>query len=151
MAGPHLQRRTRNYYLVMKAILLLLLLTLSASAQLVTNIAVRVTADVVNIGVSTNSTQTTLNLKADIAKDRVLIDGVAWDYFSARSNGQTNSFDFYLARVKIKDDFKITADAKNRAESAATLEKLTRLLTTEIDLLTAGDLSSLSTIAAKAP
>lgn len=123
-----------------------LLLHVAAVAQS-TNLAIRVTVTV--DGVSTN--QTTLNLNHATAKDRVLIEGAIWDFKGAQANGQTNTLDFYIARVKIKDDLKATADAKNRAESAATLEKLTRLLTTELDLLTTGDLSSLSTIAAKAP
>lgn len=111
-----------------------------------TNLSIRVTATVV--GVSTN--QTTVNWDASIAKEKIKIDGGIWMWNRAKP-GETNTLDFYLAKTFINDAFKAAADAKNRSESAVTLQKLTTLLTTDLDLLTAGDLSSLATIANKAP
>lgn len=131
----------------------LLLACFTAQAQLVTNFAVRVTVDIVNTGVSTNTVQTTLNIKPDTsAKDRVLSDGIVWFYNRQKAlTGETNELSFWTARTHIKDKFKESADAKAREESSLTLEKLSRLLSTDIDLLTASDLSQLNTIAAKAP
>lgn len=131
------------------ALLTLLALLVSVQAQ-TTNIAVRVTVTVVT-GVATNTAQTTLNLSPDVPKEKIMIDGAVWEYAAAKVNGQTNAFDFWLARVKIKDEFKATADAFNRVQSAATLAKLTQLLTVDRDLLSASELSSLVTIADKAP
>lgn len=135
------------------ALLTILLGCFAAHAQLVTNFIVQVKVDIVNTGVSTNSTQTTLNIKPDSsAKDKVLSDGIVWFYNRQKATAnETNELSFWTARTHIKDKFKESADAKAREESSITLEKLSRLLSTDIDLLTAGDLSQLNTIAAKAP
>lgn len=127
--------------------LLALLLAPAALAQLTTNIAVRVTVTVPTV----STQQTTLNLDYAVAKEKVLIEGAIADYAVAKANGQTNTIDFYLARVRVKDDFKALADAYNRSKAAVTLAKITQLLTTDIDLLTASDLNNLATIANKAP
>lgn len=134
------------------ALLTLLLGCFTAQAQLVTNFAVRVTVDIVNTGVSTNTAQTTLNIKPDTsAKDKVLSDGLVWFYNKQKATGETNELSFWSARVHLKDKLKETADMKAREESSITLEKISRLLSTDIDLLTTSDLSQLNTIAAKAP
>jgi len=138
----------------MKTYLFLILLTasLSAAAQTITNIAIRVTVDVIDVGVSTNTAQTTLTLKASTAKEKVIIDGLAWAYNSALNVGvTTNTFDFWLAREKIKDDAKAKSDAYNRIQSSITLDRIQRLLTTDLGTLDASDLAALTTIAAKVP
>lgn len=131
-------------------ILALILGSLSCGAQTVTNLAIRVTTTTIVTGVSTNTAQTTLNLDSGTAKEKIMIDGAAWMYGKARANGETNTFDNWLAKTRIKDEFKSDADAFNRAQNDLILQKLTTLLTTQLDLLSAQDLSSLNTIASKA-
>ena len=136
----------------MKRLLLFTLLTLSfsASAQTVTNISCRITTTTIVTGVSTNTAQTTVNLDVANAKEKAMIDGAAFMYAAARVNGETATFDSWLSKTHWKDQLKADSDAYNRTQNQAILDKLATLLTTQIDLLSASDLSSLNTIAAKA-
>jgi hypothetical protein len=131
---------------------LLLFMAVATTGQTITNIAIRVTVDVVETGVSTNTAQTTLNLKAATQKEQTIITGLAWAHQIALDQGlTTNSFDFWLAREKIRDDAKAKADAYNRIQSSITLDRIQRLLTTELGTLDASDLAALTIIASKAP
>lgn len=83
-----------------------------------------------------------------------MITALSWYYAVARANTNnpaTNSFDNWLAKNWLKDRVKVDTDGYNRVNTADTLSKLTKLLTTDTDLLTAGDLANLATISNKAP
>lgn len=126
--------------------LLLTLLSLETQAG-DTNVTIKVTVEIPGNG--TNSTSLTLGYNTP--KDKSRIDGLSWMYNTARAGGFTNTFDNWYAKVFEKDNSQSAADAYNRVNSVATLQKLTDLLTINIDLLSASDLTSLNTIAAKNP
>ena len=126
------------------------ILGLSARAQTTTNIQVKVTVTVTVAGVSTNSSNSTMTLDPATPKDLLRINGASFSYYQARANGFTNTLDFFLAKQEFSDVLKADSDALNRANNTVTLGKITTLLTTQLDLLSASDLSSLTTIAAKA-
>lgn len=129
----------------------LLLLAFVAKSQTVTNIDVRATATVIVTGTSTNAANTTFTMLASTAKDKVRIDGLSYAYFLARANGFTNTFDNWIAKTWAKDAADVTARAKLQADAVTTIAKLADLLQNNYDLLSAGDISNLNTIAAKSP
>jgi hypothetical protein len=100
--------------------------------------------------VSTNIASSVMTLDPATPKDLLRINGASFSYYQARANGYTNTLDFYLAKQEFSDVLKADSDAYNRSQNTVTLGKITTLLTTQLDLLSAGDLASLSTIAAKA-
>lgn len=129
----------------------IILFAAAAQAQIVTNVAVRVTIEVVNPFISTNTVQTTLNLSAAVNKEKVMLDGLSWLYDEARKQGATNEYSFFLARTVIKDAIKQNADDYNRSRAIPILQDISVLLTTDIDLLNQNDIDKLAEIAAKAP
>lgn len=136
----------------MKTILLLIAIAALFSCKCAhgqtTNLDFKVTATVP--GVSTNSS--TLTLLTATGKDKVRIDGLAFVYAVARAGGYTNTLDTWLAKVWCKDNADIAARVKLAADATPTLlPKLTDLLLNNYDLLSAGDISSLTSIAAKSP
>jgi hypothetical protein len=136
----------------MKTLLILAMLAfgLTANAQLTTNIQVTVKVTVTQAGVSTNIASSVMTLDSATPKDLLRINGASFSYYQARANGFTNTLDFFLAKTEFSDVLKADSDALNRANNTVTLGKITTLLTTQLDLLSASDLSSLTTIAAKA-
>jgi hypothetical protein len=131
-------------------VLIFALCALPLAAQTTTNIQVTVKVTVTQAGVSTNIASSVLNLDPVTPKDLLRINGASFSYYQARANGFTNTLDFFLAKQEFSDVLKADSDALNRANNTVTLGKITTLLTTQLDLLSASDLSSLTTIAAKA-
>jgi hypothetical protein len=140
----------------MKKLLILLgiaAVSISASAQSTTNIAYKVTVETVTGGV-TNSVNT--NFRYDwgttgtATKDQLKIAGLVQAYNTSRAGGFTNDFGAWLKQDNA-DRAKSYQDAKEASDNAALVAKLTSLLLTNPDLLSASDLTSLNTIAAKAP
>lgn len=130
----------------MKTLLLLALLALGAfTVQAQTNVAYRITVD----GVSTSWSYDAAGTKKDIAR----IDGLKFAYGVYVTTQGTNTVLAMGPWLKQQHVFLIDdySSQKQRADYAALLAKLTSLLTANADLLNAGDLSSLNTIAAKAP
>jgi hypothetical protein len=136
----------------MKQILVALALSalaLSAQAQTTTNLAWRVTIESVTAGV-TNTSQSTVRLDYGTKKEALLIDGLVKAHNDYVKGGGTATFEAWL-KTDIKDRAKVYADAKQAADNAALLSKLTALLTSNLDLLSNADITSLTAIAAKLP
>lgn len=137
----------------MKRILILPLLMafcFTAKAQTTTNITWRITVETVTAGV-TNSVNT--NFRYDWGtntKDGLKIAGLATAFATYRSGGGQNDFGAWL-KTDVGDRAKSYSDAKLAADNAALAAKISSLLLSNPDLLSASDLSSLTTIAAKAP
>lgn len=140
----------------MKTLITLALLAfgaLAVQAQTTTNIAYRIQVETVTGGV-TNTVNTNWRYDYGTKKDSVRIDGIAFAYKVYTNSLATNDVALALGpwlkrqHQALVDDYAAQAQ---RASSADTLAKLTSLLTANIDLLSASDLSSLATIAAKAP
>lgn len=138
----------------MKTILAILALgAVSAYAQTTTNLDYRLQVETVTSGV-TNKTTTNWRYDYGAKKDAARVDGANWAYAayvtSLGANGTPLAFGPWLKRqhTVLLDSY---SDQKQAADNKVLLQKLTSLLTANSDLLTAGDLSSLSTIAAKAP
>ena len=137
----------------MKIIITLALLTTSAfvaQAQTVTNIAWRITVETGTVGGSTNSVNSNLRLDYGVAKDLTRINGWVFAWNSAKASGNTNILGDWI-KVDTKDRSDSYAAAKQANDYTALVAKLSSLLLQNPDLLSAGDLSSLNTIAAKAP
>lgn len=135
----------------MKQLVLLALtaLALPCAAQTTTNLDLRIRVETVSGGV-TNTVTTNFRYDYSTKKEALLIDGLALAFGKYRANGGTNDFGAWL-RTDYRDRAKEYQDAKQREDNAALLAKLQALLLGNPDLLSAGDLSSLNTIAAKAP
>lgn len=136
----------------MKRIILIAALalgTISLRAQTTTNIAYRVTVETVTGGV-TNNVNTNFRYDAGTAKDATKINGLALAFAQYKANGGAQDFGGWI-KIDIGDRSKAYADVKTQADNAALLAKLTSLLTANADLLSGSDLTSLNTIAAKAP
>lgn len=127
----------------------ILFFAVSVSAQTTTNIDYRVIVETVTGGV-TNKVTTNFRYDASVKKDGLKIDGLALAFAQYKAAGGVQDFGGWL-KIDIGDRAKAYADAKQAVDNAALLAKLTSLLNGNPDLLTAGDLSSLNTIAAKAP
>lgn len=133
--------------------LALLCLPFTGQAQTVTNVTIKVTVDVINTGVSTNSVNSTL--KFDSANKNDLLRNQGWAfaygaYVTAQGTNTPVAFENYVKQqVKaLSDNY---AGQVQQAQNAATLTALTKLLTLNFDLLSISDISNLQTIAAKAP
>lgn len=122
---------------------------LTARAQTTTNIAYRVTVETVTGGV-TNSAVTNFRYDASNASDAAKINGFALAFATYRAGGGSKDFGAWL-KQDVTDRAKAYADAKAAADNAALLAKISALLLSNPDLLSASDLSNLATIAAKAP
>ena len=123
--------------------------TLSAQAQTTTNISYRVIVETVTAGV-TNSVTTNFRYDYGTKKDALKVDGFALAFAQYKAAGGAQDFGGWL-KIDIGDRAKAYQDAKQASDNAALLAKLQALLTTSPDLLSASDLTSLNTIAAKAP
>lgn len=136
----------------MKTLLPLLIFcatVLGAHAQTTTNLAYKITVETVTAGV-TNSVNTSFRYDASGKSDATKIDGYALAFAQYRANGGQQDFGGWL-KIDTTDRARAYAVAKQQADNAALLAKLTALLTANTDLLSASDLTSLNTIAAKAP
>lgn len=136
----------------MKTLISILALATSAfiaQAQTTTNLAYRITVETVTAGV-TNSVNTNFRYDASGAKDALKINGYALAFAQYKAQGGAQDFGGWL-KIDTTDRAQAYAAVKQQADNAALLAKLTALLTANVDLLSAGDLTSLNTIAAKAP
>lgn len=118
--------------------------TVATQAQ--TNIAYRITVD----GVNTSWSYDAAGSKKDVAR----IDGIKFAYNVYTNSLATNVVALAIGpwlkqqHVVLIDDY---SAQKQKADNATILAKLISLLTLNADLLSASDLSSLTTIANKAP
>ena len=127
----------------------LLLAGFSTQAQSVTNLAFRVTVEVVTAGV-TNSTQSSIRLDDGVKRDKYLLNGALHGYAQYLATGGTNSLEKFLQQ-DIKDRLAEYGKVKAALDNQTTAQKITTLLTLNPDLLSSADLNNLATIAAKAP
>lgn len=136
----------------MKILLTLALLTvaLAANAQTVTNLAYRVTVETGTVGGTTNSVNYNVRLDYGTAKDLTRINGLVYAWNQYQKSGGTNDLGTWL-KQDVKDRSDSYATVKQQVDNAALLAKLQSLLLVNPDLLSASDLSSLNTIASKAP
>lgn len=138
----------------MKLFLTLLLLTLGAAlthAQTTTNLSYRIIVETVSGGVT--NTASTTNFRYDYGantKDGLKIEGLTRAYSVYTSSGGTNSFGLWL-KQDVADRAVAYQNAKIAQDNATLLTKLQSLLLSNLDLLSASDITSLNTIAAKAP
>lgn len=123
---------------------------LATSAQTVTNIAYRITVETGTVGVSTNSVNTNLRLDYGTSKDLTRINGFVYAWNGYKSGGGANTLGDWL-KTDVKDRADSYAAVKQQADNSALVAKLSSLLLQNPDLLSASDLASLNTIAAKAP
>lgn len=131
-------------------ILALMALPLVTKAQTTTNIAYRITVETVTAGV-TNSVNTNFRYDWGVnTKDGLKIAGLASAFATYRAGGGQNDFGQWL-KTDIGDRAKAYADVKTAADNAVIAAKIQTLLLSNPDLLSASDLSNLTTIAAKAP
>lgn len=134
--------------------LCLLLFNSWASAQLVTNIAIRVTVDVINTGIITNSSQATLNLDSGTGKDLYAIRGFndAWAR-NKQANG-TNATTFVVfCRQEIKDRAVVPLARENQSteQQASAIQLLPQIISVRWDDLTQTQRNQLAAIAAAFP
>lgn len=131
-------------------ILALMALPIVTKAQTTTNIAYRITVETVTAGV-TNSVNTNFRYDWGVnTKDGLKIAGLASAFATYRAGGGQNDFGQWL-KTDIGDRAKAYADVKTAADNAVIAAKIQTLLLSNPDLLSASDLSNLTTIAAKAP
>lgn len=136
----------------MKILLVLALaaFTFAAQAQTVTNLAFRITVETGAVGGTTNIVNTNLRLDYGTAKDLTRINGWVYAWNAYKVAGGTNDLGSWL-KTDLKDRADSYAATKQAADYAGLVAKLTSLLLQNPDLLSASDLSSLTTIASKAP
>ena len=129
-------------------IAILTLAALSAGAQSVTNITVKITVEIAGVGTNSSS----IKLQQDgTAKESRLVDGNVWYYNYAKSNGlTTNTFDGWL-KDEAKTRLQLHADEKAVNDNQITAQKVSTILTTQPDLLSAAQKNQLATIAALLP
>lgn len=132
----------------------LLALALTAQAQTTTNLAIRVQVESITGG-TTNTTSTNWRLDYGNKNDALRVDGFNFAYASYAAALPTNQVavapGVFFKQNLVKPLLDNYAQQKQAADNAVLLQKLTSLLTVNSDQLTAGDLTSLNTIAAKAP
>lgn len=136
----------------MKRILALCLLcftSVALKAQMTTNIAWRVTVETVSGG-ATNSVNTNFRYDYGTKKDALKVDGLVLAFNQYKANGGAQDFGGWL-KIDVGDRAQAYAAVKQQADNAALVAKLSALLLSNPDLLSASDLTSLNTIAAKAP
>lgn len=137
----------------MKTILIALSLAASAfiaQAQTVTNIAWRIQVERGTVGGATNTTTTNFRYDYGTSKDLLKINGFVFAHNQYQASGGTNDLNTWL-KMDVGDRAKSYADVKSQADYTALVAKLSSLLLQNPDLLSASDLTSLNTIAAKAP
>lgn len=130
------------------AILALVTTAITVQAQSVTNIAWRVQVEIGTVGGTTNTVTT--NFRWDYggsARDLNRINGYVYAYNNAKSTNTLNQW----IKTDVADRADSYAAAKASADYQALLSKLSTLLLSNPDLLSSSDLTSLNTIAAKAP
>lgn len=136
------------------ALALLLASAFVAQAQTTTNLSYVITVETVTGGVTNLLNPVTLRYDYGNKKDSLRIDGFNFAYGAYAATFGTNTpalnFKQWLKRQEqsLPDNY---AAQKQAADNAATLAKLTVLLTSQSDLLSTADLNNLTTIAAKAP
>lgn len=134
----------------MKKLLVLLALVAAAyttRAQTVTNIVWRVQIETGTVGGTTNTA--TINFRWDYGtpKDLIRVNGYVFAYNNSKS---TNTLERWI-KTDVADRADSYAAVKAQTDYQALLAKISSLLLSNPDLLSASDLSSLNTIAAKAP
>lgn len=136
----------------MKILLVLALaaFALAAQAQTVTNLVISFTVETGTVGGSTNSVVTSVRWDYGVPNKQIMIAGLVYAWNQYKLAGGTNTLGEWL-KTDVKDRAKSYADAKAQVDYANLVSKLTSLLLQNQDLLSASDLSSLNTIAAKAP
>lgn len=141
----------------MNKLLLIALLTAGAfvaNAQTTTNVIFTITQEKVSGG-ATNATTLSFSFDQSSKKGIARVDGLNFAYgtYAATfgTNVVTDNFKQWLKNEVITPITDNYSQQKQQADNAALLQKLTSLLTANIDLLTAGDLSNLQAVAAKAP
>src|SRR5262245_25085752 len=141
----------------MKKLLAIAILTLAAftaQGQTTTNIAYTITIETVTAGVTNTANPVTFRYDYGAKKDALRIDGFNFAYgqycATFGTNAPTLTFKQWVKQVTqaLPDEY---ARQQQQAANAATLAKLSVLLTTQSDLLSTTDLNNLNTIAAKAP
>lgn len=132
------------------SIAILAVAMVSATAQTVTNIAWRVQVETGTVGGTTNTTTTNFRYDYGTAKDLIKINGYVFAWSQYQASGGTNTLNSWL-KTDVGDRAKAYGDVKTAADNTALLAKLQALLLQNPDLLSASDLTTLNTIAAKAP
>lgn len=132
------------------AIAALTLYAIGVQAQTVTNIAWRVQVETGTIGGSTNTATTNFRYDYGTAKDLLKVNGYVYAWNQYKAAGGTNDLNTWI-KTDVADRATSYAQVKQQADNAALLAKLQSLLLVNPDLLSASDLTSLNTIAAKAP
>lgn len=127
---------------------------LTAKAQTTTNISYVITIETVTAGVTNSLNPIAFRYDYGSKKDAIRIDGFNYAYgqyvATFGTNAPTLNFKQWMKQVTqaLPEEY---ARQQQQAANAATLAKLTVLLSSQSDLLSASDLTSLNTIAAKAP
>lgn len=122
----------------------------AAHAQTVTNIVWRVQVETGTVGGSTNTVTTNFRYDYGTAKDLLKVNGYVYAWNVYKAAGGTNDLNVWI-KTDVADRAVSYAQVKQAADNAALLAKLQSLLLSNPDLLSASDLTSLNTIAAKAP
>lgn len=134
----------------MKKLLVILALSVTAliaQAQSVTNIVWRVQVETGTVGGTTNTVTTNFRWDYGSAKDLTRVNGYVFAYNNSKSTNTLNQW----IKADVADRADSYAAVKASADYQSLLAKLSLLLLSNPDLLSASDLSSLNTIAAKAP
>lgn len=137
----------------MKLILLIAALTISAisvRSQTVTNIAWRIQVETGTVGGTTNTVTTNFRYDYGNSKDLLKVNGYVFAWNTYKASGGVNDLNTWL-KTDVADRAMSYANVKQSADFTVLLAKLQTLLLTNPDLLSASDLTTLNTIAAKAP
>lgn len=131
--------------------LLSLALPLAAKAQLVTNVTFKITVDVINTGVSTNSINTTLKFDSSGKNDALRVQGWIFAYQAYTNSIGTNTPVAFEALIKqrLKDISDNYANQVQATLNAARLDALKLLLTVNSDKLANSDYNALDAVIAK--
>lgn len=116
-------------------------------AQSVTNIVWRVQVETGTVGGTTNTVTTNWRWDYGGAKDMTRVNGYVFAYNNSKSTNTLNQW----IKTDVADRADSYAAVKASADYQALLAKISSLLLSNPDLLSASDLTSLNTIAAKAP
>lgn len=141
----------------MKKLLCLTLLLAGAfvaNAQTTTNVIISITQEKVSGG-TTNATTLSFSFDQGTKKGIARVDGLNFAHQSYANtfgtNAPSDNFKQWLKNEVITPIADNYSQQKQQADNAALLQKLTSLLTQNIDLLNASDISNLQAVAAKAP
>lgn len=128
------------------------LLGFPSQAQTFTNVTLKLTVDRVTAGI-TNSVSSNIKLEGTGSKrDMLRVDGLVHGFkiYKDGSGDTITVFDGWL-KQHLVDMIDEHSKRKQEENNRNMLNKIVEIVTKNPDLLTAGDISSLSTIAAKNP